>query len=464
MSMEARSFSPDRISCCHLRLVLSAVVAFGLVFAVSPHLLARSTAAQRPSAKKQANRSLLALDDLVDRKEYPELEQRVDVEKLSADELAYFEGILADRRNQVSQAISILEGIIPVLRTTHPHRTAIALRTLAGDYFKLGRYADACDTYSDLLKHFGDEFTQVERHTIEDNLRTFELFREAAPQMVSGNRNFSVPVQRDPTGDLDVPVEIGGVKQWWIFDTGANESTIAMSTAKQLGLTISIGSASTQSGATGAEVPLRAAVMPQLALGAVIVRNVATLVMDDKVLDVVVGKDKHYQIQGILGYPVLAALGSLTVTGEEMVVAPESQLSPRSSRLYVEELTPLLEATVAGHELLFSFDTGATSGSFSATYLRRFPGQFTSLTPKKYGTAGAGGRVLFLPAYYLPKIALHFGSATATLKKVPVLTRDLGVDPLDQVYGNLGQSLLRQLRSYTIDFSRMRFIVGENTR
>jgi predicted aspartyl protease len=320
------------------------------------------------------------------------------------------------------------------------------------------------DAYSDLLNRLAGEFTPAEKQTIEDNLHTFELLRDAAPQTISGNRNFRVSLQRDPTGDIDVPVEIGGMKQWWIFDTGANVSTIAMSTAERLGLTISKGSASTQSGATGTEVPLRAAVIPQLTLGGVTVNNVATLVMDDKMLNVAVGKDEHYQIQGILGYPVLAALGSFTVTGNEMVVAPESQSSARSSRLYLEELTPLLEATVAGHELLFGLDTGASSGSFSAKYLQKFPDQFTSLKPQKYGTAGVGGDVLFLPAYYLPQIELHFGSATATLERVPVLTRDLGFDPLDQIYGNLGQTLLSQFRSYTIDFSRMRFSAGEKTQ
>jgi hypothetical protein len=70
---------------------------------------------------------------------------------------------------------------------------------LAGDYFKVGRYADSCDTYSDLLKHFASEFSQAERQTIQDNLHTFELLRDAAPQTISGTGNFSVLVQRDPT-------------------------------------------------------------------------------------------------------------------------------------------------------------------------------------------------------------------------------------------------------------------------
>jgi len=65
-------------------------------------------------------------------------------------------------------------------------------------------------------------------------------------------------------------------------------------------------------------------------------------------------------------------------------------------------------------------------------------------------------------AYDLSQVDLHLGTATATLKKVPVVTEDVGVDPLDGVFGNLGQSLLHQFRSYTIDFSRMRFTAGEN--
>ena len=81
---------------------------------------------------------------------------------------------------------------------------------------------------------------------------------------------------------------------------------------------------------------------------------------------------------------------------------------------------------------------------------------------QKYSVGGAGGGIISVPAYDLPQIELHFGSATATLKNIPVLTRDLGVDPLDQIYGNLGQNLLSQFQSYTIDFSRMLFSVGEN--
>ena len=434
-----------------------------LVLTVSPRGPAQSLNSQKSQSSQKTNNGALSLDDLVQRKDYPQLERELYGAKLSSDEQAYFEGILADRSNHILGAISLLEPILPSMRAKHTHRAALALRTLAGDYFKVGRYAESCNAYSDLLEHFGNEFGVAEQQAIRDNLRTFEMFRDAASQTVSGDRRFAVPMRTDRTGDLDVPVEVNGVKQWWILDTGANESVIAMSSAKKMGLTISKKSAQTQSGATGSEAPIKGAVIPELILGGATVHNVVALVMDDKSLDIPVNDNEHYQIQGVLGYPVLAALGSFRLEGNEWIVAAESEPSQRSSKIYVEELTPLVEATVADSEVFFGLDTGSSSGSFSATYLRRFPDQFTSLKPQKYATAGAGGNVQFLRAYYLPQIELQFGTARATLKNVPVLTRDLGVDPLDQVYGNLGQSLLSQFRSFTIDFSRMRFSVGENS-
>jgi predicted aspartyl protease len=435
-----------------------------LIFASSSTTCAQSpTAVEQASVKAHSQNAGSDLDRLVREKRYPELERELPSSHLTATERSYFEGILADRRNHVPQAIAILENLVPSLRTANRSRAAATLRTLAGDYFKVGRYADASDVYSDLLKHFAANFEPAEKRAIGDNQQTFEWLRGAAPQTISGVRSFSVPTQRDPIGDLDVPLQIGEAKQWWIFDTGANVSTITSSTARRLGLIISKGQARTQGGATGAEVPLRTAVIPQLTFGEAILHNVVALVTDDKALDIDLGKNGHYQIQGILGYPVLAALGSFTVTGDEMVVSPNSQGSARSTSLYVEELTPLVMATVNGQDLLFGFDTGSSSAEFTSKYLHEFPRQFASLKTTEMRFGGAGGERM-LPVYHLPQVEVVLGRAAAQLKNVPVLARDRGVDPLDQVFGNLGQGLLNQFRTYTIDFSDMRLSVGENVR
>src|SRR5664279_1705810 len=351
------------------------------------------------------------LDHLVQNKRYPELEQQLRLANLSSIDRVCFTGIVADRNNHPEEAIVDLESVLPELRKTSPTHTALALRALAGDYFKTGRYGEASDTYSDVLEHFAAEFTAAEKQEMTDNRNIFELLRGVPPQTVSGEHEFTTPIRSNPLGNVEVPIPIGGTIEWWILDTGANESAITVSAARRFGLTLSKQSASTQSGATGKEVPLRVAVIPQLVLGGMVVKNVVVLVSEDKVFNVNLGKNGHYQIAGVLGYPVLAALGSLTITGKELQVRPASQPSPRSSRLYLEELTPLLEANVDGHDLLFGLDTGSDAASFTAKYVKEFPGQFASLKPKKWGVGGVGG-IRWMHAYTLTEVDLHLEVGT----------------------------------------------------
>src|SRR5271165_1362476 len=248
-----------------------------------------------PNGRGRMRISASDLDHLVQDKRYPELEQQLQLAHLSSIDRGYFTGIVADRNNQPLDAIVDLEKVLPELRRTSPRHTAVALRTLAGDYFKTGRYGEASDTYSDVLKHFASEFSAAEKQEMTDNRNIFGLLRGAAPQTVSGEHAFTIPIRSNPLGNTEVPILIGSTTEWWILDTGANESSITLSTAKQFGLTLSKQSASTQSGATGKEVPLRTAVIPKLALGGMVVKNVVVLVSEDKAFNVNLGKNGHYQ-------------------------------------------------------------------------------------------------------------------------------------------------------------------------
>jgi hypothetical protein len=311
-----------------------------------------------------------------------------------------------------------------------------------------------------LLKSYRNRFLPGDINGFSDNLHTYELLRGAPAQVIAGSINFTVPTRRDPIGNTDVPVNVGETEMWWMFDTGANISTISLSTARRLGLTLSRGRASTQSGATGNEVPLHTAIIPELRFGGAVIRNAVVLVMDDKELDMDLGKNGHYSIQGIFGYPVVSALGSFTFFDDHLDVAPASATSSRCAPLYVQDLTPLLGATSEGRDLTFSFDTGASTGTLNARYFHAFPGQFVSLQPTRISAGGAGG-VRFMQGYTLPLLELHLGTATATLHDIVVLTQPLDTGVLDSMYGNLGQSLVTGFKSYTIDFSHMQLCVGE---
>jgi hypothetical protein len=94
----------------------------------------------------------------------------------------------------------------------------------------------------------------------------------------------------------------------------------------------------------------------------------------------------------------------------------------------------------------------------TARFLKEFPQRFASLKSKRGRFGGAGGASA-RAVYRLPELKLDFGSATATLKDVVLFTRNRG-ELLDELYGNLGQGVLKQFQSYTIDFAHMQLSLG----
>ena len=402
------------------------------------------------------------LDRLIELKRYSEFERQLPSATLSEADRRYFEGVLADRLNQPSHAIKLLEKALPELTKSDRKRAAVALYALAENYFMVGRYAEATTQYAVLLERFDHFLDYEERRTARDNHDTFALLGNATPQSISGERSFKLTTRRDPLGDLEVPVNVGANNEWWIWDTGANISTITKSTAKRLGLTVSKGHAQTLGGATGTEVSLSTAIIPELTFGGAIVHNVVVLVMDDKELNINLGTQGAYQINGILGYPVLAAMQTFIVERGEMQVGLSKSASARTTRLYVDEMTPLVAASSGSESLIFQFDTGNSGADLTARFLKRFPREFASLKSERGQFGGAGGTKT-VTIYRLPELELSFGSATAKFKNITLFDGDRG-ELLDKLFGNLGQGLLDQFQSYTVDFTGMEITFGDPAR
>jgi clan AA aspartic protease (TIGR02281 family) len=411
-------------------------------------------------AQRNNNATASVLDQLIQRKQYHELELRVAGATLTPTDRKYFQGIVADRTHHVPEAVRELEEVLPELQKTNSHRAALTLRALGYDYFLAGRYSDAAEALSKVLDQYRSEFSPVEAHTIRNDRDTVALFRNATPEAVSGARTFTLPTRRDLLTTIDLPIEINGTKSWWMFDTGANLTTISMSTAKRLGLKLIDSHARTQSGATGKELALRGVVIPEMKVGTAVIHNCPATVLEDKALDINLGKNGHYQIDAMLGYPEMAALGSFRFEPNEVAVSPESQLGSSPAKLYVEAFNVIVDAEVGGQELPFQFDTGNDNAELSARYAREFHTQFTAVKSEKRVFGGAGG-LRTLPVYVLPELTLHFGDTAVRLKNVRALAGDRGVDPLDQLYGNLGVAVLKQFQTYNIDFKRMQLTLGQ---
>lgn len=372
---------------------------------------------------------------------------------LTASDRAYLEGVMANRRNRVAESITMLEPLVPSLSAANKERAVLALSTLADDYEKAFRYSDAADTYGELEKRFGSLMDENERQRATREAARWSLLRGAPPQSVDLKAPFTVPIMRDKVGLPEVSVELGKFHESMILDTGANLSAISFGLARQLGLKLS-SSVATSKGIAGQSMTVHTAVIPELRIGGAKVRNVAVIVISD---DDLVVPGLNYRIPGSIGFPVLSALGRITFFADGRFgvgVKPAAGMSDEEN-LFLQRLTPVVAAEVGGVERLFTIDTGAAGSFFTVRYYLEHKGDFASQEIGNFDLAGAGG-VQTYAAYFADKVNIKIGGACVAMNNLPVITQARGSSD-ERFYGNVGQSILGQFKSYTFDFQNMSF-------
>jgi hypothetical protein len=370
----------------------------------------------------------------------------------------YFEGVLANRTGQVDESIRLLKSVLPGIRASRRDRAAIALETLADDYNKTFRYADAADAYDDLLAHFADHLDGEQLQGTKDDAGVAHLLREAPAQSITWHGPTRLKTERDTIGSLVTELTVNGVREKWLLDTGANLSVISRSFARRLGLQPLPGFGQTMSGLTGIENPLQVAVVPVLQLGGATLRNVIVLIFDDANLNIKL-PNQSYQINGIIGYPVFQAMGAITFLHNGFFEAGSlAQRSTTGTQMYMRLLMPVIECSTDDMDLPFTLDTGADGTFLSIRYYEQFRGESEKWKPAENATAGGGGMVR-RKIFLVPQLNLKVGTRVATIRNVPVFPTRINSDK-DELYGNLGQDLVAGFESFTLDFSRMVFSLG----
>jgi len=390
------------------------------------------------------------LDLLVQKKRYIELERNLKAtQELSASDRALYSGILANRKNEISDSVRLLEPLARTIAQGSVDRAEVALCTLADDYAKSFRYGDAADTYSLLSRMPGYKDDESGCHA-ELEAERWALLRGAPAQSTSVSYPFVVDENRTAAGFVEVAVQAPNFSDHWILDTGANLSAVNRTVADQLGLKLSNAS-STAQGSNGIFVRVHTAVIPEIQLGGATIRNVAVLVFEDRDLAF---PQIPYEIHGSIGLPVLESLGRITfhANGKFAVQEPTRAEKVGSSGLYLEGFTILIQANIGDEGHLMTLDTGATGTFMSEQYYQEHRQDFNAEELRELELVGVGGSTV-IPAYLQHNVRFRIGGACVVLNNLIVLTVPTGVPA--EFSGNVGQSLVGLFRSYTLDFRSM---------
>jgi hypothetical protein len=108
-------------------------------------------------------------------------------------------------------------------------------------------------------------------------------------------------------------------------------------------------------------------------------------------------------------------------------------------------LTPVITCGVEGHDLPFTFDTGASATNLSVRYFDRFHSEIRSWKEGRNQSYGAGG-IVTRKIYLQPHLNLTVGDKSVILEKVTIFPVRMGSD-LDELYGNLGQDVVAEFDS-----------------
>jgi hypothetical protein len=411
------------------------------------------------------------------------------LDQLPPQEAQLYRGVLANRANDLKQSVQLLEPLVDEVTASGDTAHEKLLRTaLAEDYLRLGDWSKAAKAYQSLDTRLHAKLSPDEQNEIEMPLKMLPLAKDNPPTTIDPCDPFTLQVSTNPLGLIDVPVFIDARSRSWMLDPTLPFNLIARSTAKEVGLKLSDETATIHT-LTGRPIRVHVTVVPRFTIGGrLTLRNMTAFVYDDADYAF---PHSGYKVEGVLGYPALAAIGSLTIAADDTIqVRPAKQIgTPAKDDLLTDGAPFFLDGdqvivalrrvqtsadpaappdSGAGSdspsspnaERMYAIDAGGQQTYFTSRYFDEHAAEFNSLKVDLYAPPGqpSGSQ----PSYVAETVPLGVGNATVELHYIRVLTQPLGSAALDDVYGILGVDALGQLKSYTFDYRTMRFrAVGE---
>jgi predicted aspartyl protease len=234
----------------------------------------------------------------------------------------------------------------------------------AANFLYAYKYKQASDIYAQLLNDYPKVLDSADLANYNNVRNIFGAFSHVSLQFMHRHNSVEIASFRNKFNHLMTPVKSNGVSDYFIFDTGANLSTIAESQARRMNLTIleqkvDVGSS------TQINVQSRLAVADSFYVGEILFENVVFLVMPD---DKLTFPEINYQIQGIIGFPVIHQMEEVHMHKDGSITIPGTPTDFRFANMVLEGLNPVVQVVSQEDTLLFTFDTGAKNSELSFKY------------------------------------------------------------------------------------------------
>jgi hypothetical protein len=385
--------------------------------------------------------------------------------QMTPEQAQFYRGILANRDNDPKASIELLSPLIDKISAGgNAEQEKLLRKALAEDYLRLGDMAKAAKAYQTLEDRMQAHLSLDEQNEIELPLKLAPLAAANPPMTVEPYEPFLLQITRNPLGLTELPVYVDARPHSWMMDPTGPFNLISRSEAKEAGLKVSDEFATVRT-LTGRPIEMHMTVIPRFTIGGRITfRNMTAFVFEDA--DYAFPRSR-YQVEGVLGYAALSALGSLTIKSDATIevrplkpaLASEQEDPPMPGASFFLDGDQMIVALGGpGQERMFQVDASGQQTYLTSRYYDEHADNFNGQKMQLFSIPGAQNKPS-QPAVVAETIPLTVGPSDVDAHYIQVLTEPIGLAALDDVYGVLGMDFLDQLKAYTFDYRTMRFTV-----
>ncbi len=393
-----------------------------------------------------------ALHTLLEQKDYFSLKEKLkeNKDKLSEDRLLFYRVFVNKAFGEREKSNEDINTLFSRHRNTLNDTLIVKLLDAqAANYLYLYEYRKAATIYKDILTHYRNVLDSSDVADYSTAEALFGTFGNTPPQKMQKQKDVLLKSYRNKFNHLMTPVRVAATNEDFIFDTGANLSTISESQARKMKLKIfeqrvDIGSA------TSKEVASRLAVADSLYLGDILFENVVFIVMPDNQLTF---PEINYTIKGIIGFPVIHQLGEVHLQKNGTIWVPKTTTKKADPNMFFEGLNPVVKVISGSETLLFTFDTGASRSELSFKYFNDHKSAVEEKGKKQTNQRGGVGGKVAVNEFMLTDFPLEIGKRKTRLDTIPVTLEEYDFNKYFD--GNLGQDVFMKFNSLVINFDGM---------
>ncbi|MEH6306444.1 retropepsin-like aspartic protease [Olivibacter sp. CPCC 100613] len=402
------------------------------------------------SSLAQKQTGIKMLNKYLQEKEFFKLEAAYKQQKniLSEFDDMYYGALIDNASNRCAESTKKIERLLNGSKLKG-QTTLQLLKVQMDNAVKLDNYSMAARMGDYILSSYSSFLDATEIADIRNSTKLWRALENVAPQQTNRIQS-SVKWTRDKIGLMNIPVRIGKETNDFVFDTGANLSTISLSYAKKLNMKI-LPTRINLSSSTSIQNEATLAVAPIVFIDKTALKNVVFLVLPDENLQF---PQLDYAIHGIIGFPVMNQLKEVQITRDGLFHIPEQIANNVDQNLVLDGLTPIIQLKIDNDTLLCRFDTGALETELFKKYYEanksrvEQEGRVDSIR-----RAGAGGTHK-VNAYKMAPSTFIINHKKTTLSNFAILTESLG-DFDKHFYGNIGQDIIGRFNKMTINFQSM---------